>query len=93
MGLMIVISIDIDTLTIQLDTNRPYDPKMIYNWSVGLVGDKSKDAIKILVRQLETALIKHRKEGNFTHSNFFYLLYELRDRAEDPTWRCRIWES
>lgn len=84
--------IDLDELTYKLDTNRPYDGIMIYSWSVGLIGNKKKAAIDILVKQLEDALLERQREKGFVHHNFFHLLDELKDRAEDPNWRM-VWEN
>ncbi len=73
--------------------DRPYDPKMIYNWSIGLIGTKDSPAIRNLVSQLETALINEHKEGRTPHLNLFYLIDELRDRADEPSWRLGKWEN
>ena len=92
MGLKIVTITDIDRLSIQLNVFRPYDPKMIYEWSIGLIGLKNKPAILILANQLEQALVDKHKIGEDAHSNLFYLLLELRDRADESSWRMR-WEN
>lgn len=85
-------SVDLKKLAIQLDVNRPYCPRMIYHWSLGLIGDKQRTAVELLSNQFDQALIDAHKRGELIHYNFFLLSQELRDRAEDPQWRMK-WES
>lgn len=93
MGVHSVISINLEELAIKLDVDRAYCPRMIYAWSVGLIGDKQKSAVKLLSDQFDRALIEAHKRGEIPHYNFFHLSLELRDRAEDPAWRCSIWAN
>lgn len=86
-------SIDLNELVGQLDLYRSYDHNMIYSWSIGLIGGKKKAAIEIMVKQLEEALLEWHSESEFVHANFYHLLDELKDRAEDPAWRFKTWEN
>ena len=70
----------------------PYNPITVYRWSLGWTKGKDKSAIRKLIDQIDKALIKEWRSGKTPHINWFYLIEELKDRADDPSWRIPVEE-
>lgn len=64
-----------------------YDPKRIYNTSVGLTKEKAANQqVLILNRFIDRVITIHREKRYTVPMNAFYLIEELKDRVgEDPT--------